>query len=56
MSYQALAPALVALLMTSPAVAANMARHSGQIVAIAPANNTLTLEEVGPWGSQHSTL
>ena len=52
MSYRALTPALVVFLMTSPAVAANMARYSGSIVAV----NPVTLEEVGPWTSQHSTL
>ena len=56
MSYRALTPALVVFLMTSPAVAANMAKYSGSIVAVNPAKHTVTLEEVGPWTSQHSTL
>jgi len=33
-----------------------MARYSGSIVAVNPAKHTVTLEEVGPWTSQHSTL
>jgi len=55
MSYRALTPALVVFLMTSPAVAANMAKYSGSIVAVNPAKHTVTLEEVVPWTSQHST-
>jgi len=33
-----------------------MAKYSGSIVAVNPAKHTVTLEEVGPWTSQHSTL
>jgi len=56
MSYRVLVPALVALLTTSPAIAATLARHSGRIVEVNPARHTLTFEEVGPWTPQHTTL
>src|SRR5438105_4161838 len=63
MSYQVLALALLLLLAASPALAADvakhsgrMAKHSGRIVAVDPTKHALTLEEVGPWTPQHSSL
>src|SRR5206468_6433648 len=47
MSYRALTPALVVFLMTSPAVAANMAKYSGSIVAVNPAKHTVNVRGSG---------
>ena len=58
MSYRALTPALVVFLMTSPAVAANMAKYSGSIVAVNPAKHTVNVRGSGAVDltAQHSTL